>query len=169
MNAFPNSLLALTATFGLFTGFAWSAERQDNPLVGQWLVDRVIKQDGTMFPFDIVWEFTKEQVIVKDLTNSQEISRNSYTIDTTKDPKWITVTVIDLATEIRPGIFRIVGDELHLKQTIGGNSRPKHFEKGTYRIMKRLNQKKGQQDGGGNAHEPHSHPSTTPTKARATP
>lgn len=138
-------LIALTAIFMLLSGVEGCAEKEGNPLVGQWLAEPVEGRDGSKLPFDIVWEFTKDQVIVRDATNSQVISRNRYTVDTTKDPMWITVTVVDIATKIRLGIFRIVGDELHLKQDIGGNTRPTKFEKGAYATLKRHTKKNGQQ------------------------
>jgi len=135
----------LVATLILIAGVSWCAE-SDNPLLGRWLVQRVDIHDATKLPFQIEWEFTKDKVIVRDVTSSQEISRNSYTLDQTKDPKWITVTVVDQVTEVRPGVFRIVGDELHLKQAVGGGSRPVDFPKDDYSIMKRQPRKTGQLD-----------------------
>jgi len=143
----------LVATFLLFSTSSWCAE-VDNPLLGRWLVQRVGPRDATKLPFQIEWEFTKDKVIVRDITNSQELSRNTYTLDLTKDPKWITVTVVDQVTEIRPGIFRVVGDELHLKQTVGGGARPSDFPKDGYSIMKRQKQGNGQQDGAANGSQP---------------
>jgi uncharacterized protein (TIGR03067 family) len=143
-----------TAVFVLFTGLACCAEALDNPLVGRWLVQRVGTRDATKFPFKIEWEFTKDQLIVRDVTNSQEISRNSYTLDLTKDPKWFTVTVVDRAAEVRPGIFRVVGDELHIRQSVGGGARPTEFVKDGYSIMKKLAQGNGQQDGATNGSQP---------------
>ena len=116
----------------------------DNPLLGRWLVQRTGMRDATKLPFQIEWEFTKDKVIVRGI-KSEEISRNSYTLDLTKNPKWITVSIVDQAIEIRPGIFRIVGDELHLKQTVGGGSRPTHFVEGAYSILKRQTSKKDRQ------------------------
>ena len=116
---------------------AWGAEASDNnPLIGRWLVSRLGERDATKLPIKVEWEFTMSEVIVRDLTNSQETSRNRYQIDTTKDPKWITITVVDQVTEVRQGIFRIVGDELHFKQTIGGGARPTEFRKNAFSIMK---------------------------------
>jgi|LakMenE01Jun11ns_1017448.scaffolds.fasta_scaffold9391330_1 uncharacterized protein (TIGR03067 family) len=93
--------------------------------------------DATKLPMKIEWEFTDDKVIVRDITNKEEISRNSYKVDLTKAPKWITVTVVDIVTEVRPGIFRIVGDELHLKQEVEGGARPTVFPQNGYNIMKR--------------------------------
>ena len=137
----------------LVTALSWGAE-PDNPLLGRWLVQRVGMRDATKFPIQIEWEFTKDKVIVRDITNSQEVSRNSYTLELSKDPKWITVTVVDHVTEIRPGIFRIVGDDLHLKQAVGGGVRPADFPKDGYSIMKRQKQRNGQQDGAANGSQP---------------
>ena len=88
--------------------------------------------------------FPKGKVIVRDITNAQEVSRNTYTFDLTKNPKWITVTVVDKVTELRPGIFRVVGEELHLSQAVGGGARPTNFVDGSYSIMKRQTAKKDQ-------------------------
>jgi uncharacterized protein (TIGR03067 family) len=111
-------------------------------ILGKWLVTRVGKRDATKLPFQIEWEFTKDEVIVRDLTNAQEISRNHYVIDVSQNPKWITVTVVDKEKEIRNGVFEIVGEELHLKQTVGAGPRATSFPKGDFVIMKRnLNKK----------------------------
>ncbi len=143
----------LVAALILIAGVSWCAE-SDNPLLGRWLVQRVGIRDATKLPIQIEWEFTKDKVIVRDVTNSQELSRNRYTLDQTKDPKWITVTVVDQVTEVRSGIFRIVGNELHLKQAVGGGSRPVDFPKDGYSIMKRQPRKNGQQDGPANGSQP---------------
>ncbi len=127
---------SLALVMVLAAGEGVCAEANENPLVGRWLVIRVGSRDATKIS-EIEWEFTKDKVIVRDLTNSQEISRNNYEVDMTKDPKWITVTVIDQVREVRAGIFRIKGDELHIKQTIGGGPRPTGFPKEGYSIMKR--------------------------------
>ena len=124
------------AVFVLCSVPSWSAEA-DNPLLGCWVVQRVGSRDVEKLPFLVEWEFTKDEVIVRDLTNLQEVSRNSYTIDLSKNPKWITVTVVDRVTEVRQGIFRIAGNELHLKQTVGEGARPADFLKDDYVILKR--------------------------------
>ena len=126
----------LVAAFLLVSASSWCADAE-NPLLGRWLVQRVGVRDATKLPIQIEWEFTKDKVIVRDITNSQEVSRNGYTFDQTKNPKWITVTIVDKVTELRPGIFRIVGEELHLSQAVGGGARPTNFVAGSYSIMKR--------------------------------
>lgn len=136
----------LVAALFLFTASLWCAE-PDNPLLGRWLVQRVGIRDATKLPIQIEWEFTKDKVIVRDITNSREMSRNSYAVDLTKNPKWITVTVVDQVTEIRPGIFRIVSDELHLRQAVGGGVRPTGFPKDGFSIMKRQRRENGQRRG----------------------
>lgn len=132
----PIKAWALAFAFMLVAANLWCAE-PDNPLLGRWLVQRVGVRDATKLPFPIEWEFTKDHVIVRDVMNSQELSRNSYTLDLSKDPKWITITVVDQATEVRRGIFRIVGDEIHLRQALGGGGRPVEFTKEGYTILKR--------------------------------
>lgn len=116
--AHPMGTRLLVAALILIAGVSGGAE-SDNPLLGRWLVQRVGIRDATKLSIQIEWESTKDKVIVRDVTDWQEISRNSYTLDQTKDPKWITVTVAEQVTEVRPGIFRIVGDTLHLKQAVG--------------------------------------------------
>ena len=109
--------------------------------MGRWLVQRAGIHDVSKFSMRIEWEFTIDQVIVRDIAKGEEISRNRYTLDLTKDPKWITVTVVDLVKEIRPGIFQIVGDELQLKQEVMGGARPAGFPKNGYSVMKRQREK----------------------------
>jgi uncharacterized protein (TIGR03067 family) len=115
---------------------SWCAD-SENPLLGRWLIQRAGMHDATKLLMKIEWEFTDDKVIVRDFTNKEEVSRNSYKVDLTKAPKWITVTVVDIVTEVRPGIFRIVGDELHLKQEVEGGARPTVFPQNGYNIMKR--------------------------------
>jgi uncharacterized protein (TIGR03067 family) len=150
MNAFGIKTWALAAVVVLAAELARCAESGDNPLLGRWLVKRAGARDATTLPMKIEWEFTRDQVIVRDATSSREVSRNAYTLDLTKDPKWITVTVVDQVTEVRPGIFRIVGGELNMKQAVGGGARPTTFIKDGYTVMKRV----GQPDGAANGSLP---------------
>jgi uncharacterized protein (TIGR03067 family) len=133
----------LIAVLVLSAALGCHAQNPDNPLVGRWLLQRKGALDAK--PYKVEWEFTRDEVvvrIVRSSANSDEVSRNRYTIDTTKDPKWITVTVVDKATEVRQGVFRIIGDELHLKQTVGGGTRPVGFDKDNYSVFKRRPQAK---------------------------
>lgn len=125
------------AILTLAASSVWCAEANNNPLVGRWLVTRVGIRDATKVPVKIEWEFTKDTVIVRDLTHSQEVSRNKYSVDLTKNPKWITVTVVDQVTEIRQGIFRITEGELHIRQGVGGTARPDQFSENSFTIMKK--------------------------------
>jgi uncharacterized protein (TIGR03067 family) len=157
----------LGAVLAFSAGLGCHAQDPDNPLVGRWLLQRKGALDAR--PYKVEWQFTKDRVIVRivrDPANSEEVSRNNYTIDTTKDPKWITVTVVDKVTEVRQGIFRIVGDELHLKQTVGGGARPVDFEKENYSVMKRQPQGNGQPSGPANRSQP-LRPGTNRTSAAA--
>src|SRR5688572_17031099 len=72
----------VTTALILVAGISWCAE-PEKPLVGRWLVQRVGLRDATKLPIQTEWEFTKDKVIVRDVTNSQEVSRNSYTLDLT--------------------------------------------------------------------------------------
>jgi uncharacterized protein (TIGR03067 family) len=146
MNAIPIIRSCFfVAAFALLAQLSWGAD-SDNPLLGRWLVQRVGNREAAKLPMKIEWEFKEDKVIVRDMTNNQEISRNTYKVDLTKAPKWITVTVVDIATEVRPGIFRIVGDELHLKQEVEGGARPTEFPQNAYTVMKRQNiEEEGQQ------------------------
>lgn len=142
MNARPSiALRCLIATLmvcGVFHGWAGPSK---NPLVGRWLLQR--KGTAATMPYKLEWEFTTNEVVVRIVRGSEdskEASRNSYTIDTAKNPKWITVTVDSESPEIRRGIFRIVGGELHLKQAIGGGPRPTDFGSDDYSVLKRIGQ-----------------------------
>jgi uncharacterized protein (TIGR03067 family) len=104
-------------------------------------------------PYKLEWEFTTNEIvvqIVRGSEDSKDASRNRYTIDTAKNPKWITVTVESESSEIRRGIFRIVGEELHLKQAIGGGPRPTEFGSDGYSVLIRT----GQPDGAANGSQP---------------
>ena len=122
-----------------------------NPLLGRWLLER--KGVAATMPYKLEWEFTKDQMVVRIVRASGEVkeaSRNSYAIDTTKNPKWVTVTIGGQKPEIRNGIFRVVGAELHLKQAIGGGPRPLDFGAADYSVLKRV----GQPDGAANRSQP---------------
>ena len=116
---------------------AFAADPNSESILGKWLATRVGKRDATTLSAQIEWEFTQDEVIVRDLKNSQEISRNRYVVDTSQNPKWITVTIVDKVKEIRNGIFEIVGEELHLKQAVRGGPRPTSFPKDDFMILKR--------------------------------
>jgi uncharacterized protein (TIGR03067 family) len=140
----------LIIVFGLFGGSSSLADTPENPLVGRWILQR--KGVAATFPYKLEWEFTKDKVIVRVLRGSsdrKEASRNSYTIDTTKSPKWITVIIAGEPHEVRMGIFRIVGEELHLKQSVGGGPRPLDFVD-DYSILMKVDQ----QDGAANGSQP---------------
>jgi uncharacterized protein (TIGR03067 family) len=125
----------------LGTAFPARVAETENPLLGRWLLQR--KGVAATMPYKLEWEFTKNQVVVRILRASSEVeeaSRNSYTIDTTKTPKWITVSVGGQKPEIRNGIFRVVGAELDLKQAIGGGPRPVEFGTDDYSVLKRADQ-----------------------------
>ena len=124
-------LLALASLVG------WAAEPEANPLLGTWSLLRTAQRNLTNTPVQLEWEFTKTEVAVHQAGASGEFSRNTYTVDLTKNPKWITVTITDRGREVRNGIFRIIGDELHLKQTIGGGPRPKAFGEDDFMVLKR--------------------------------
>ncbi len=146
---FLRAILAFSVALGCH------AQDPDNPLVGRWLLQRKGSLDARSYKVE--WQFTKDQVIVrivKDRAKPEEVSRNNYTIDTTKNPKWITVTLVGKVTEVRQGIFRIVGDELHLKQTVGGGARPVDFVKDNYSVLKRQPQADGQPSGPANRSRP---------------
>ena len=133
------TLVLLLAVAGTY---AFAADPNTESILGKWLATQVGKRDATKLSAQIEWEFTEDEVVVRDLTNSQEISRNRYTIDTSQNPKWITVTIVGNEKEIRNGIFEIVGEELHLKQAVRGGPRPTSFSKDDFVILKRTLQKK---------------------------
>jgi uncharacterized protein (TIGR03067 family) len=130
-------ICALTVFLAFADHCLFARDLDSEPLLGTWLGMRVGKRDATKLPMQIEWEFTKDEVIVRDLTNAQEISRNHYVIDASKNPKWITETIVGKETEIRNGIFEIVGDELRLKLPVHGGQRPTSFPGDDLMIMKR--------------------------------
>lgn len=142
MNVSHNIRLCLLIAVVILFPASSICDELENPLLGRWALQRVHHHDAKSL--HIEWEFTKDLVIVRDKTNKQEISRNKYIIDLTKDPKWITVTVGAIAKEIRPGIFRIMGDKLHIKQEVEGGERPKILSENGYSIMERVKEPKGQ-------------------------
>jgi uncharacterized protein (TIGR03067 family) len=86
--------------------------------------------------FQIEWEFTPTEIIVRDRKHNEEVSRNKYSVDTTKTPAWITVSLAGPPPETRLGIFRVRGNELHLKQQIGAGERPAKFGE-SYSVLRR--------------------------------
>lgn len=134
----------LSAGIVLGAAFAGCAGEAENPLLGRWLLQR--QGVAATMPYKLEWEFTKDQVVVRIVRASGEVkeaSRGSYTIDNTKSPKWLTVTTGGQKPEIRNGIFRVVGAELHLKQAIGGGPRPVDFGGDGYSVLKRVSQPDG--------------------------
>ena len=106
-------------------------------LVGRWLMTGTREKPLDTNKFAVEWEFTPEEIVVRDRKTGEEVSRNRYTVDTTKLPAWITVTVAGPAPETRLGIFRVEGDQLHLKQQIGVGERPVEFGE-SYSILRRI-------------------------------
>jgi uncharacterized protein (TIGR03067 family) len=143
MNRFHiTRIWALVIFLAIADTCVFAADPHSESILGKWLVTRVGKHAVTELSARIEWEFTEEEVVVRDLTSTQEISRNRYTIDTSQNPKWITVTIGDKEKEIRNGIFEIVGEELHLRQGFRGGPRPISFPKDDFVVMKRnLNKK----------------------------
>ena len=86
--------------------------------------------------FQIEWEITPDEIVVRDRKHNEEVSRNKYSVDSTKSPAWITVTVAGPSPEARLGIFRVRGNELHLKQQIGAGERPTKFG-ASYSVLRR--------------------------------
>ena len=107
-------------------------------LSGKWrFIDKRLDRIG----MEVEWEFTGDEVIVRDAKTGELVSRSRYTIDTAKSPHWITVEVDDSpdenAGDRRLGIFRIQQGELHLKQEItNGGERPTGFENGFVRFRR---------------------------------
>ena len=111
----------------LLFSFATAASACD--LIGTWrLIDKRIDSVG----LEIVWEFTATEVIVRDAKRNEELSRATYSLDESKEPKWITVDVSDAIPSTKPdkrlGIYVIAGDFLRLNQEIQeGGQRPVDF------------------------------------------
>jgi len=135
----------------IYGGAAGCTTVSDNPLIGRWHLNR--KAMAATLPYSVEWEFTKDQIVVRlvhPTGDSQVASRNRYVIDVSKSPIWITTFVADEYREIRRGIFRIRGDELDLKQTIGGGDRPVDFGSDDFLVLIRL----GQQGASANGSQP---------------
>lgn len=116
---------------------AAAAEESAAAIIGRWSMIGFTDKPIDTTKFQIEWEFTRDEIIVRDRERGEEVSRNRYTVDTTKSPAWITVAVAGPAPETRLGIFRLHGDELHLKQQIGAGERPVEFD-GSYGILRRI-------------------------------
>jgi hypothetical protein len=109
-----------------------------NPLVGKWTLDR--GDVDRRIPYRVQWEFDSSYIIVRSVYPSgqtNEVSRSRYRLNMSKTPAWITVW---LDGEVRNGLFSIVGDELHLKQTIGGGARPDLLSPTNCSLFKRVAQ-----------------------------
>jgi uncharacterized protein (TIGR03067 family) len=106
-------------------------------LIGRWLMTGTREKPLDANKFGVEWEFTPDEIVVRDRKTGEEVSRNRYTVDITKSPAWIIVAVAGPAPETRVGIFRVRGDELHLKQQIGTGERPLDFGR-SYSILRRI-------------------------------
>ncbi|MCP5537253.1 MAG: TIGR03067 domain-containing protein [Akkermansiaceae bacterium] len=119
----------------LLIGFA-HGEQNKNPLIGEWKLKKLegVKYDVAA-KMKVFWTFDKSEVVVTATDTREEASRMTYVIDTSKTPHWITANVSDSLTgnkkDKRLGIFRFVGDELHIKWEIkDGGARPTKFTEG---------------------------------------
>ena len=132
----PTTIRALL----LLVAIAFSVSAADpaaTHLIGRWLMTGTREKPVDANRFEVEWEFTPGEIVVRDRKTGEEVSRNRYTVDTTKSPAWITVAVAGPAPETRVGIFRVRGNELHLKQQLGAGERPVDFGD-TYSILRRL-------------------------------
>ena len=101
MNRFHiTRIWALVIFLAIADTCVFAADPHSESILGKWLVTRVGKHAVTELSARIEWEFTEEEVVVGDLTSTQEISRNRYTIDTSQNPKWITAIEV---TNTYPG------------------------------------------------------------------
>jgi uncharacterized protein (TIGR03067 family) len=120
-------------------------------LIGKWqVINERLNNTGVV----IEWEFTPNEVIVRNPKSGLEYKRVRYAIDTTKSPHWITSEIDDSATgdkgDRRLGIFRIQAGELHVKQEISdGGKRPDRFEGQFSRFKRPSQEKKAAQAGTG--------------------
>ena len=142
-------LIFIAGCIGVALGSESDAEVAS--LIGKWqILDERLEGIGMV----IVWEFTASEVIVRDEKTGDEVSRSRYTIDTTKSPHWITVEVDDSPREDsgdrRLGIYQIQDGNLHLKQEItDAGERPTSFDERFSRFKRVPQNKKAEQDGGG--------------------
>lgn len=76
----------------LWSGVSSGADVANSSLLGKW---RIINEQLDQAALAIVWEFTANEIIVRDERTGAEISRTRYTIDATKSPHWITAEIDD--------------------------------------------------------------------------
>lgn len=112
------------------------AEQASSHITGKWwlISEAWQKMEG----LELEWEFSVGILICRvpppdgqKPKGDEEIARFKYSVDATKTPLWITFTVTEEITEDEEvpkelGIFRIEGEELHLK--FSTEARPAKFD-----------------------------------------
>lgn len=115
-----------------------AAEAAGNPLLGRWRVLGLPGKPLDPQKFHLEWEFTAQDIIVRDRKNDEDVSRNGYTIDQSKSPHWITINMGQKGREMRTGIFEVRGHELYLRQQLRNGERPANFRGSNYLVFKRV-------------------------------
>jgi hypothetical protein len=107
--------------------------RAANPLVGRWEM-QLRSPDGRPLPRDlaIFWVVDATHVTVKD-KDGQEISRNPYTIDTSKEPPEL---VLKVAGEARIGWYRFEKQELQILLSLNTGRPPKSWKDGHVMVFR---------------------------------
>ncbi len=115
-------------------GCGRSASESPAVLLGTWrIVDE--KLDDRLI---LTWRFDESFVTVVDGFGNP-ISRNAYSVDTSHQPHHITLEIRDEhASESRPGIFEIDGNQLRISMNVSGGERPKNFESGEALVFERV-------------------------------
>jgi len=111
-----------------------SGEKHISPLVGEWLL---INQKAQGAGVRLTWTFDGQAIVIASGIG-EVFSESPYTIDTSKNPSHITMSIGGLVAEERPGIFKIVDGDLHLSFSVDGSPRPASWDEGDPMILARV-------------------------------
>jgi uncharacterized protein (TIGR03067 family) len=120
--------LSLVLMAMVFSVGAWAQEppKPDAPqsdavkeemqkLQGTWQVSKSIAPDGIAEPDEanknVVFEFKDDRMIYREKNDEHA---NTYTLDSSKQPKWINIDPSQGADRMAAGIYKLEGDELTL-------------------------------------------------------
>ncbi len=108
-----------------------------NPLIGRWEVVSIGKRQiaRALTP---IWGVDASHITVTD-REGEPISRNSYSIDRSKEPPELVMKVA--GEKDRIGWFRFAGDDLQLLMTINTGEPPTSWEDGNVLVLRRAPKK----------------------------
>jgi uncharacterized protein (TIGR03067 family) len=110
-------------------------------LIGKWKPISINGKSLPDLPFEVIWTIGESEIVVT-MNNSEEISRNNYSIDFSKEPKQISMEIRDISKVNRLGIFKIDQDELLLSFGEDGAPHPKDWKSGDIMVLERLDPNK---------------------------